>query len=106
LVGLGKAADVGYRSERPNAIDPKVLLRRRRVTLVALLCGNAIGAVLLLVAPSLGASLITVFGLGVIIDVALLARRQQHVEEWAMTVAFRSRGRGTSPRITHSRPGP
>jgi hypothetical protein len=91
FVGLVGVADVERQSDDPRSTNPKRQLRRRRITLVALLCATGIGATFVAIAPWLGALLISLFGLTVFVDVVLLARRQRQLEERAMTDAFRSR---------------
>ncbi len=94
LVGLDPIGDDGGRSPHARS-DRRQALVRRRVTLGALGLGVAAGAVLLAVAPPLGAAVIAPFIVLLAADLGLLVAHEQRRAEQAMSVAFRSaRGRG------------
>ena len=66
-------------------------VRRRQVTLSALLAGTVLAAGLIAIAPVIGFSLTVTFAVVLGVDLLLLRRRQIAATERSMAAAFRSR---------------
>ena len=101
LVGLDPIGGDDRCSPRARAARRHALVRRR-MTLGVLGLGVLAGAVLLAVAPPLGAAVIAPFIVLLAADLGLLVAHEQRRAEQAMSVAFRSaRGRSTRPTPRH-----
>lgn len=74
----------------PPAFTPGSV-RRRQLTVVVLLTGLAIGAMLTVVTPMRGFIAFGFFMIALIVDLALLRRRRVLLAERSMVAAFRSR---------------
>jgi len=78
---------------------------RRRVTLGALGLGVTVGAVLLGVSPSLGATVLVPFVVLLAVDLGLLVAHAQRRAERTMSLAFRSERAGGARPASHHRLG-